>query len=53
MPVVDVEGVLPDPPLDEPEMPAVVALVADSDEDPRGFAGLEDDDDLVGPGAAE
>jgi hypothetical protein len=51
--IVHVEVVLHDPALRELEMPAIRGLVPVGNEDPRGFAGLEDDDHRVGRGAPE
>src|SRR5216683_1724433 len=46
--IVDVEVVLHDPTLGQLEMPSVVLLVPDSDQDPCRFARLQNDHHLVG-----
>ena len=51
--IVDVEVVLDDPAFFDFQMPAVFFLVADGSDDPRGLAGLENTDDLVGFGVFE
>src|SRR5215469_5323440 len=51
--ILDVEVVLQNPALDQLQMPAVVLLLPDGGQDSCRFAGLQDNDHLVGLGPAE
>src|ERR1051326_8573794 len=53
MRILDVEVVLHDPALRHLQMPAVLRLVPDGCQDARGFARLQDRNDLIGFGAFE
>jgi hypothetical protein len=53
MSVVEIEVVLYHPAFGDPKVPAVRLPVADCRHDPSWLSGLEDDDDLVRPGALE